>query len=149
MEDEILKMELKSALTGEKAHITFDHAVDDFPVDKINIRVGELPYTAWQLADHIRYCLTDILDFIRNPDYKEPDWPADYWTSQEGDPASWSSCIQQFREERQVLTDMIDQQELSGPLPHAPEYSLVREVLIMANHISYHTGQLMVLKRML
>ena len=36
-------------------------------------------HSPWQLLEHLRIAQHDILDFCRNPNYKEMRWPADYW----------------------------------------------------------------------
>jgi uncharacterized damage-inducible protein DinB len=39
--------------------------------------------------------------------------------------------------------------DLLAPLPHAEGYTLLREALLVADHNSYHLGQLVVVRRLL
>jgi hypothetical protein len=38
--------------------------------------------------------------------------------------------------------------DLFASIAHAPDYTIFREIIIMANHHSYHTGQLLHFKRL-
>jgi len=42
-----------------------------------------------------------------------------------------------------------DKYNLFAKLPHAPQYTLFREILVLASHNSYHLGQLMLMKKAL
>jgi len=38
---------------------------------------------------------------------------------------------------------------LYQPIPHAPEYNIFREILLIADHNAYHLGELVVLRKAL
>ena len=76
--DTALREQLLHLLRGGNAHLSFDEAVADFPMDAINRRPPNVPYTPWHLLEHLRLAQWDILDFIRNPQYQELKWPDDY-----------------------------------------------------------------------
>ncbi|WP_224484737.1 DinB family protein [Robertkochia aurantiaca] len=148
---EKLKQHLKEALSGKNAHITLEEVVRDFPLDTINEKSAGLPYSPWEILEHMRFAQHDILEFIRNPDYKEPVWPDDYWPEVNGDRERWEATVKRFQADRNELTRMIEKgdPDLFEPLPFASDYTLFREITLMVNHNSYHTGQLMLLKRIL
>ncbi len=60
------------------AHMSLDEAVADFPMALINERPPRVPYSLWHLLEHLRLTQRDILDFIRDPEYQERQWPDDY-----------------------------------------------------------------------
>lgn len=148
-EKQVLRKHLIESLTGEKAHITFDRVVDDFPIAAINERVEGIPHSPYDLLEHMRLAQADIIDFIKNPDYREMKWPDDYWPKAEGTEEDWNHSIQNFLKDRDELIHFIedDSVNLFASLPHAQDYNIFREIIIMANHHSYHTGQLLQLKR--
>ena len=78
--DELLK-QLEALLDGGQAHATFADAVRDFPVELRGVAPAGLPYSAWQLLEHMRLALDDILNFSAPPTggYKELPWPDAYW----------------------------------------------------------------------
>ena len=149
----VIRQELLNTLQGFQAHIPCTKVMADFPVDKINERIAELPYTAWEITDHMRRTQHDILDYIVKPDYKEPKWPDDYWPER-GKNASvdqWNESIEHFNADMQSLEKIVldPQTNLTGPIVHNPMHSIFREILIIGNHNSYHSGQLLVIMRLL
>src|SRR5688500_6529934 len=100
-QDQALRDQLLKLLHGGQAHMTFDQAVADFPSAHINRRPPHVPYTPWQLLEHLRITQRDILDFIRDPQYREPSWPDEYWPSaeQEADTAAWQETIRAFQDD--------------------------------------------------
>lgn len=150
-ETQVLRKHLIESLSGEKAHITIDRVLEDFPLSDINKKIDGIPYSSYDLVEHIRLAQADIVDFIKNPDYKEMNWPDEYWPKSEGTEESWDQSIQRFYKDRDELIHMIeaDSIDLFAPIPHADKYNIFREIIIMANHNSYHTGQLLLLKRAL
>ena len=78
-DDRILRDQLLEFLRGGSAHIDFKSAVEDFPPALYGKVPDGVPYSAWQLYEHLRIALHDILDFCVNPKYTALDWPEDYW----------------------------------------------------------------------
>ena len=39
----------------------------------------QVPYTIWQLVEHIRIAQWDIVEFSLNPTHESPQWPEGYW----------------------------------------------------------------------
>ena len=76
-----LRDQLARFQSWHDAHADFDAVVSDFPSDLRGIVPPGLPYSAWQVLEHVRRAQEDILEFCRNPHYKEREWPADYWPS--------------------------------------------------------------------
>ena len=69
---------LTDLLNKGNAHISLDDALDSIPFDLLGKKIPDLPYTIWQLADHIRITQWDILEFSRNEKYISPEWPNGY-----------------------------------------------------------------------
>ena len=90
--DEMLRENLLALLTGEHARTSFDDVVRDFPLDRINECFPNATYTPWDLLEHIRIAQEDIVDFIKNPDYKEKEWPKGYWPKKgvKATPTRWA-----------------------------------------------------------
>jgi hypothetical protein len=65
-------------LDWEDAHAGFDRVVAGLPGELQGQVPHGLPYSPWQLLEHIRLTQRDILEFCRNPDYEELEWPDDY-----------------------------------------------------------------------
>jgi len=65
--DSVLRDHLQRLLAWEDAHVGYDAAVAKIPPGLRGTRPANLPYSAWELVDHLRITQEDILDFCRNP----------------------------------------------------------------------------------
>jgi hypothetical protein len=112
-----------------------------------------VPYSAWQLLEHLRIAQHDILDFCRNPHYTEMKWPDDYWPSSPTPPSAraWNESIRQFRADRDGLRELaLDRSiDLNAKIPHGSGQTYLREIVLVADHTAYHVGELVLLRRLL
>ena len=152
-ENELLISNLTQLLSKGNAHATLDDALKKIPYKLLAETPADLPYNIWQIAQHIRISQWDILEFSRNPKYKSPEWPKGYWPS-EREPASeeaWKKCVHQIKEDRNTFIELIKNagENLYKPIPGGDGQTLLREALVLADHNSYHTGEIIVLRRLL
>ncbi len=151
--DHVFRNLMVSFLKEANAHVTFEQAIANFPPEFYNARAENIPYTAWELLEHIRLAQWDILDFMRNPDYVTPNWPQDYWPERglEADRDAWNATIEQIRSDLQAVQEIATNPDidLQSELPHAPGYTYLREILLVIDHNAYHVGQLVTLRRAL
>lgn len=146
-----LREHLLELLKGRSAHIDIESALKDFPLGRINDRVGGSPHTAWQLLEHIRIAQADILDFCTNADYKEMKWPDDYWPNAEGTPDKWNTSVEQTLSDLQSMRDLVadESTDLFAKIPHGTGQTILREALLVADHNAHHLGQLVLVRRMI
>src|SRR5262245_51737093 len=97
-ENSALRADLAKMLEWHDAHVDFNKAVADLAPEMRGRKPDGLPYTAWQLVEHMRLAQDDILDFCRNPKYVELHWPDDYWPKTDAPPtqAAWDDSIAGF-----------------------------------------------------
>lgn len=142
---EIVRKQLLDLLRGGNAHMGFDEAFDNFPMEAINASPPGSDYTPWRLLEHIRIAQWDILEFVRNPNYKSLPWPAGYWPAkgENADRQKWEKSLKSFWADLHDMQAIIEdpQTDLFNDLPHAPGYSILREVLVLADHNAYHMGE--------
>lgn len=149
-----LKTHLLNLLDGEEAHINFDAAVKNFPRELRSLKPKGAPHTAWQLLEHMRIAQWDILEFSRNPKHDSPKWPEGYWPVSEAAPSdsTWKESIAQFRRDLEQMKKLLadaDEEKLYARIPHGTGQTLLREVLLVADHNAYHLGQLVYLRKTL
>jgi hypothetical protein len=153
MSDSSLRAQLVKLLDWEDAHVSFDAAVESVPPKLRGAAPAGLPYSPWQLIEHLRITQHDILDFCRNPDYRELHWPDDYWprSAAPPKPADWDESIAQFRRDRAALQSLASDPaiDLYGRIPHGSGQTYLRELLLVADHSAYHLGQLVTVRRAL
>ncbi|MBI5602258.1 MAG: DinB family protein [Deltaproteobacteria bacterium] len=151
--DQVLRQELLALLKGGNAHMGFADAVSDFPMKAINTKVPNGSYTVWHLLEHIRIAQWDILDFVINPDHQSPKFPDGYWpgVDEKASPGHWKKTVKGFQADLKVLEKLVKdpQTDFFGPIPHAKDYTILREVLLAADHNAYHLGELVGLRRIL
>jgi len=151
MNDHHLREQLVNALVKRQAHQRFDQVVGDFPKAHFNTRPVNIPYSFWHLLEHIRICQWDILDYIENPDYQYLSFPDDYWPdlNMEADAATWNETIAAFRADLQSLINIVNDptRDLCAQIPHGqPGHTILREILVVAAHNSYHIGEFGILR---
>jgi uncharacterized damage-inducible protein DinB len=144
---------LKDMLLNANAHVTFTDAVKQLPPELRGIRPEKMPYSVWELVEHIRLSQFDILDFSRNPDYKELEWPKDYWPKSKApkDDAAWQKSITQVNADLHTFIGLLEAPgaDLFMPFPHGNGQHLCREAILLVDHNSYHTGEIVAVRRAL
>jgi uncharacterized damage-inducible protein DinB len=153
MSDTELRAQLARALGWDEAHAGFDRVVDGIPPEDRGRVPAGLPYSPWQLVEHLRIAQEDILDFCRNPKYQERDWPGDYWPQSPNPPTAdaWSQSLAAYRRDRDALARLAQDRsnDLTAKIPHGTGQTLLRELLLVLDHTAYHLGELVVVRRAL
>src|SRR4051794_13934603 len=143
---------LAKLLAWSDAHVGFDDAVANLPEPVRGTRPSGL-HSPWELLEHLRITQHDILDFCVNPEYKEMNWPQDYWPESPAPPSAlaWNDSIAQFTRDRQALQKLAADPaiDLAAKIPHGEGQTYGREILLVADHTSYHVGQLVLVRQLL
>lgn len=151
--DAQLRKQLVDLLNGGNAHMPFQAAIADFPPEAINQVPPNMTYSAWHLLEHLRITQRDILDFIRNPPYVPLNWPEDYWPPKnaQANQAAWQNTITCFIEDAKSLENLVldPATDLTADLPHAPGYTILREILVVSDHNAYHIDELAILRQVM
>jgi uncharacterized damage-inducible protein DinB len=153
MSDKAIRELLSKALAWQDAHATFDDAVKDVPAKARGTVPDQLPYSAWQLLEHLRITQRDILDFCVDSDYEEMTWPGDYWPSSAEPPsdAAWDDAVAAFKDDRTALQKLAADTsvDLEAEIPHGEGQTYMRELVLVIDHTAYHVGQLVLVRRLL
>ncbi len=151
MSDQAVRELLAKMLSWDDAHAGFDAAVDGIPEEFRGKRAGA--HSPWELVEHLRLAQHDILDFSRNKDYEEMDWPKDYWPKSPApsSTAEWTNSIDAFRKDREALRELaLDKRiDLTAAIPHGSGQTYLREIVLAADHTAYHVGQLILVRQLL
>jgi len=151
--DKSLREHLLNQLTGEEAHANFDAAVKDLPANLRGKRPQGAAHSPWEVLEHLRLAQWDILEFMRNPKHVSPEFPAGYWPSAQTPPneKAWDQSVAAFRADLKAIADLTvsESTDLFAPIAHGDGKTILREVLLVADHNSYHLGELVLLRRVL
>ena len=146
-----LRTSLIELLDGRSAHIDLETAIKAFPINQINTRIEHSPHTAWELLEHIRLAQWDILEFSRDSGHVSPDFPDGYWNKETASVEDWRQSTQQILSDLQAIRDLVadESTDLFVKIPHGTGQTLLREILLVADHNAYHLGQIMLIRRIL
>jgi uncharacterized damage-inducible protein DinB len=143
---------LAKVVAWEDGHVGFDKAVAGVPEHMRGTQVAGLQ-SPWELVEHLRITQHDILDFCRNKDYEEMEWPRDYWPTTPAPPSAsaWDESVAQFKRDRESLQQMASDPnlDLTARIPHGSGQTYMRELMLVADHSAYHIGQLVLVRQLL
>lgn len=151
--DKAVRKHVLSLLSGRNAHIGFEDFIKDFPVEACGRKIRGLPYTAWQVLEHMRIAQWDILEFSRDPAHVSPKFPKGYWPKPDelGNATLWNETVERFRSDVKQMEELVadPSTDLFAKIPHGSGQTILREALLIADHNAYHLGALLVMSRML
>lgn len=151
--EKAVRAQLIALLKGGNAHMTVDEAVKNFPISEINKKFPNGTYSSWGLLEHIRRAQWDILDFIRNPNYKEMEWPKDYWPPEDkkATEKDWKETVALYNKDLKELQAIVSnpKTDLYAKIPHGTGQNILREILLTADHTAYHTGEFGIMRQVM
>ncbi len=148
---DILLSEVIKLLNGGSAHATLEDALDKLPRELRGKKLDGLPYSIWQLIEHIRIAQWDMLKFSKDEKHESPPWPAGYWPK-ENEPASdaeWEWSVKQIADDRDEFIRLLQSEDIYNVIPHGQGQSILREALQIADHNAYHIAEIIVLRRLM
>ena len=138
-------------LRGGNAHLSFVEVIAQFPEAQINTRPPRVAYTFWHLVEHLRMTQADILTYLTQADYQAPTWPRDYWPALDARATKlqWDESVAAFLRDLEAIVRIVadDGTDLFGTVPSHDEHTVLREILIVADHNAYHIGELGILRQ--
>lgn len=148
-----LRRHVVDLLTSKGAHADFEAAVNNLPANLRGQRPKGAEHSPWEILEHLRIAQWDILDFSVNPEYKQMEWPKEYWPKSPA-PASdaeWNQSVRSFLEDRERLCALVanESTDLFAKIPHGNGQTILREALLTADHNAYHIGQLVLVRKLL
>ncbi len=146
--DHVLKL-----LAGGQAHATFEAAVKGIPATLRGKRPKGAEHSVWEIIEHMRIAQWDILEFSRDPKHVSPEWPAGYWPKSAAPPndRAWTQSVSHFKADLDAIRKLVADEsvDLYAPIPHGDGQTILREALLVADHNAYHTGELILVRRLL
>lgn len=137
----------------EVTHISLQKAVENISLITVGIKPNHLPYSIWQLTEHIRITQKDILEYSFNPKYKSMNWPKDFWPKEIApeSESQWKTSVDEIQKDREKMIQCIKDPSVDLLKPFNGDISknIFREALLLLDHSSYHTGEIIVLRRLL
>jgi len=151
--DQSLREHVVALLTEGNAHLKFDAAIADLPPELRGKTPKGTDHSPWQLLEHLRIAQWDILEFSRNAKHVSPQFPEGYWPKQPApvNEKAWDDSVAAFRKDLKAMAKLVadPKVDLFARIPHGDGQTILREALVLADHNSYHLGQLVLTRRLL
>lgn len=150
-EQKIIDEELIKLLQGGNAHIGLVDALKGLPADARGIKPDKLPYSIWQLVEHIRIAQWDMVQFCIDADHQSPKWPDEYWPKETApkDDEAWANSLKQIHDDLQEFIAVLKERDIYKKLSHGTGQTILREALQIADHNAYHISEIVVIRRLL
>lgn len=147
----ILISELIKLLEGGSAHAGLEDALKGLPKELQGTKPDKLPYSIWQLVEHIRIAQWDMLEFSKHEKHRSPKWPDEYWVKETApaDDAAWDRSVKQIDDDREEFIRLLKSEDIYQNIPHGDGQNILREALQIADHNSYHIAEIIVIRRLL
>ena len=139
-------------LQGRGAHVPFERAVADVPEDRRGIVPEGAATSLWQQLEHLRIAQWDILEFSRDPAHvRRSSRTVTGRPGRRRRKAAGRASVDRFLADRAAMAELVSdpQSDLYTPFAHGAGQTLLREALVVADHNSYHVGQMVLLRRLL
>jgi hypothetical protein len=144
---------LEETLLRGNAHVSIEEAVANVPYAHLGETPGGLPYSLWQLVEHIRIAQWDIVEFCKDPGHKSPPWPEGYWPKRKTpeEPSDFQRSVEATLADRKTFIGLLHSagEDVHTPFPYGDGQDLFREALLIIDHTSYHIGEIILLRRLL
>lgn len=148
-----LRKEIVFQLNGGNAHAPLEKATADMPAKSQGVVPDGLPYSTWQLLEHLRIAQADMLEFCTSKTYHEKKWPDDYWPKDPAPPNSraWNASVRQIQADREQFIKLISnaKADLFAPLAWGQGQTLFHEACLIIDHNAYHLGEIVTVRRLL
>ncbi len=149
----ILRSHLITLISAEQAHINLEGALAGLKKENRNKPPAKNVHTIWDEIEHIRISQEDILKYIVDPKWVSPEWPAKYWPGKTNHVSDdvWQASVDQIFSDQEELIDIIKDEsiDLTSIIPHTKSHTYLREILLAADHNTYHLGQVVIIRKLL
>ena len=144
---------LTELIVNGNAHVSLTDAIADLPKNLRTEIPANLPYSIWQLIEHMRIAQKDIVDFSESGEFEKLNWPDDYWTPNvaEVEDDVWEQSLNDIEADQNRFFHILNDtnRDLFKPFEWGEGQTLFREATLIADHNAYHTAEIVVIRRLL
>ena len=149
---DILRQTVVELLQKGAAHVRLEDALSSLrPEWRTHHPPGA--HSVWQLLEHVRVTQEDILRYTLDPNWRSPAWPEGYWPENRSDLPDevWRATYLHYERDLEELIALAQNPtyDLTARIPHGEGRTYLRQLLLVADHTAYHTGQIISLRRTL
>jgi uncharacterized damage-inducible protein DinB len=147
MKDKELRNDLVELLKGVQAHSTLEEVLRDLSPKLCDRQPQEGIRSAYEELEHMRLAQEDILRYTIDPSWKSPEWPDGFWPLDRDEMTEkiLKNTVSGFFSDLDELIALVKNPEFDfmSQIPHGEEgHTYLREILLVADHNSYHLGKI-------
>ncbi|HEY7544958.1 MAG TPA: DinB family protein [Blastocatellia bacterium] len=153
MNETALRNNLIELLKGANAHVGAERALEGVKAGLAAVRPSGM-HSIWEHLEHMRLAQEDILRYTLDPNWKSPVWPEGYWPAETETLTEemWADSVKKFFADLDEVAALVENTgiDLTSEIPHGEgHHTYLREVLLVADHNSYHLGQIVHIRKTL
>lgn len=153
MKNESLRQHVLYLLKGDGAHADFEATVKDLPAKLRGEKPDGAEHSPWEVLEHLRIAQWDVLKAIEDAKHVSPGFPAGYWptAAEPKNAKDWDASVQAFQKDFDALVKLVssDKTDLLAPLHNSDDQTVMRKIMMVADHTSYHLGEMVLLRRLM
>ena len=146
---ETIKHSLSNSLRGTLSHINPVKAISELDIDIAKTRLTEDTHSIWELLFHTIFWQDIFIENIKGNDPKwedEGSWPTEEYMQKD---ENFVKLKNRFKEGVEELERLMKTHDLEEKLKNTRDEPRLQLFIVAITHNSYHTGQIMFLKKIL
>jgi len=150
--EKLFRQTLQAEILGANVFASPQQILSGVKEENYGKEVPKLPYTLWQLLEHLRIAQNEILMYIEGKENAPRKWPSEYWPEEKSpkNKKEWQKSVEAFLKDQKKVIGLIKHSPLLDQIPFQTEgHTFLREFSLIALHNSYHLGQFVALRRLL
>jgi len=151
--DKNLRKDLIELLRGGSAHVSIEKALSDINPELRNFRPEPKVHSMYEELEHMRIAQEDIYRYAIDEDWESPEWPDDFWPENNNhlNEEIWESTYRCFFNDLEKVIELVKDEsiDLTSKIPHGAGHTYLREILLVADHNSYHIGKIIDIRKTL
>ena len=149
-QEQKLRDQLEVMIRQGNAFRPLPQLLDSIPFDILGNQVEGFDHTLWELTEHLRIALHDLVEYSKDS-HQSPPWPEGFWPKNRGPRAKqeWQESIRHINELLEEIIEMVQDpsRDLFEPFSANPDHHLLRQATIVAEHNAWHGGQIALVKK--
>ena len=101
----------------------------------------------------MRLAQEDILRYTLDEKWISPPWPEGYWPEDNDELTAerWAETLSGFAADLAEVIALVQEgrRDLTAMIPHGEGRTYLRQILLVADHNAYHTGQIAFIRKVL
>ncbi|MBS3770664.1 MAG: DinB family protein [Bacteroidales bacterium] len=146
-----LRDQLVTMIRQGNAFRSLPQLLDSISYEATGKQVEGFPHTVWELTEHLRIALHDLVEYSKDSHYQSPPWPEGFWPKHSKPRSSeeWKESVRHINDLMEEMVSLVQDpsNDLFQPFDAHPDHHLLRQATIVAEHNAYHGGQIAMLSK--